>query len=331
VDIDDDVEDIEKVLTDHQLKNVDDLHKNIAALNSRIERTKEKIVAASTADEIVVDEPPPKQPKLNKMVFENEKAMHTFLQNVKKMRQDILNKKSARKQRRQDMAKRRTAAGQERMRIISQLARKEKGHDDFGLRDEDWDIYKTISREGGDSDSEAENDKLLELDDIIKTHEPSEIDESLTPGESHQLHIGVERYRAPELLFKPYMMGSSEAGLTEVIGYVLSLFNAEDQLKLSANVVLAGGLANLPGLKERIQAELTSIRPFQSYSNVQILNNPSLSAWYGMRKWARTSDFKKSLVTKRQYEEYGSEYFKTHMTSNLYTPSPKGQLIDVCD
>ena len=53
-----------------------------------------------------------------------------------------------RKQRKQDMAKRRTAAGQERMRIISQLARKEKGNDDFGMRDEDWDIYKTISKDG---------------------------------------------------------------------------------------------------------------------------------------------------------------------------------------
>lgn len=53
-----------------------------------------------------------------------------------------------RKQKRQDIFKRRTAAGQERMRIISQLARKEKGNDDFGLRDEDWDIYKTISKDG---------------------------------------------------------------------------------------------------------------------------------------------------------------------------------------
>lgn len=63
-------------------------------------------------------------------------------------KQDILAKKLARKQRKQDMAKRRTAAGQERMRLISQLARKEKGNDDFGMRDEDWDIYKTISRDG---------------------------------------------------------------------------------------------------------------------------------------------------------------------------------------
>lgn len=52
----------------------------------------------------------------------------------------------AKRQRRQDMAKRRTAAAQERMRIISQLARKDKRDDDFGMRDEDWDVYKVINR-----------------------------------------------------------------------------------------------------------------------------------------------------------------------------------------
>lgn len=52
----------------------------------------------------------------------------------------------AKRQRRQDMAKRRTAAAQERMRIISQLAKKEKRDDDFGIRDEDWDVYKVINK-----------------------------------------------------------------------------------------------------------------------------------------------------------------------------------------
>lgn len=61
-------------------------------------------------------------------------------------RQEILEKRMAKRQRRQDMAKRRTAAAQERMRIISQLARKEKRDDDFGMRDEDWDVYKVINR-----------------------------------------------------------------------------------------------------------------------------------------------------------------------------------------
>lgn len=63
-------------------------------------------------------------------------------------RSDILAARLARKQRKLDMAKRKTAAAQERMRIISHLAKKEKVNDDFGMRDEDWDVYKAISKEG---------------------------------------------------------------------------------------------------------------------------------------------------------------------------------------
>lgn len=229
------------------------------------------------------------------------------------------------------MARRRTVAGQERMRLISQLARKEKGNDDFGMRDEDWDIYKTISREGGDSDSEAENEKLLELDELIRTHDPLDSEDSLLPGEAHQLHIGIERYRAPELIFKPHMIGSGEAGLSMVIEYVLSLFDAEDQLKLAGNVVLTGGLANMSGLKERLQADLVCCRPFQSFSQVQVIANPTLSGWHGARKWGKSADFRRSQVSRKEYEEYGSEYFKTHLASNVYCPTPKGQMIDVCD
>ncbi|GJQ83179.1 Arp5 [Trypoxylus dichotomus] len=318
----------EKAFTEYQIKNYEDLQKNIAFLTSRIEKNKRKIAAAMNGEEII-DEPQLKQVKTNKFVFETEKALQTFVQNAKKKKQDILNRKAARKQRKQDMAKRRTAAGQERMRIISQLARKEKGNDDFGLRDEDWDIYKTISRDGADSDSEAENEKLLELEEIIRTHEPGEEDETFGPGEAHQLHIGVERYRAPELIFKPYMIGSCEAGLSEVIGYVLSLFSDEDQLRLAANIVLVGGLANLPGLKERVHSDLVSIRPFKSFSAVSVLPNSTLSSWYGAKMWSHTEEFKETLITRQEYDEFGGDYLKKHKSSNFYCPTPKEQILDV--
>jgi hypothetical protein len=70
----------------------------------------------------------------------------TFRNWCKFLRQEILERRNARRQRRQDMAKRRTAAAQERMRLISQLARKEKRDDNFGMRDEDWDVYKAINK-----------------------------------------------------------------------------------------------------------------------------------------------------------------------------------------
>ncbi|ERL95187.1 actin-related protein 5 isoform X1 [Dendroctonus ponderosae] len=326
-----DRETIERTLTEFQIKNVLDLEKTIFTLNTKIEKTKQKILAASSnIDEM--EEPQAKQSKFSKMAFESDKEMYVFVQNVRKLKQEILTKKMVRKQRKQDMAKRRTAAGQERMRIISQLARKEKGNDDFGMRDEDWDIYKTISKDGGDSDSEAENEKLLEFDEILRTHEPSELGDCSQPGEAHQLHIGVEMFRGPELIFKPYMIGSQEAGLSEVIAYVLSLFNPDDQLKLASKVVVTGGLADLPGLRDRLLTDLISVRPFKSTVNITIINNASLSSWYGARNFAQSAEFMDTLVTKKMYQEMGAEYFKVHKYSNPFNASPTSIAVegDLC-
>ncbi len=65
-------------------------------------------------------------------------------------REDLLERRAARRQRREELSRRRTAASQERMRMISQLARRldrrEDQKDDFGRNDDDWDVYKKISK-----------------------------------------------------------------------------------------------------------------------------------------------------------------------------------------
>lgn len=85
-----DPEEVDAALSEFNLKNIDDLNKNIGLLTARIERTKQKIIAASNAEELIVDEPPMKQLKLSKMVFENEKAMHLYVQNSKKLVRDFI-------------------------------------------------------------------------------------------------------------------------------------------------------------------------------------------------------------------------------------------------
>lgn len=98
--------------------------------------------------------------------------VHDWVVDTRQKRLRILERRNSRRQRKQDLAKRRTAAAQERMRVISHLAQKEKGTDDFGMRDEDWDVYKTISRETGDSDSEAEQERLIVCEDVLRHHDP---------------------------------------------------------------------------------------------------------------------------------------------------------------
>ncbi|XP_068991223.1 actin-related protein 5 isoform X1 [Neodiprion pinetum] len=318
-------DEFEEALKSYCLSNEADLIKMINNLQAKVERTRQKIVAANSHEEnIVIEEPKPKiksilQPK-------DQQDFDEWITGVRKKRQDILDKRLAKRQRRQDMAKRRTAAAQERMRIISQLARKEKRDDDFGMRDEDWDVYKAINREGGDSDSELEQEKLLELEDVLRHHDP-EFDGAgssipLVPGETHQLHIGVERLRAPELLFQPSMIGSIEAGIAETIEFVLKNYSQEKQKLLVANIFLTGGSATFPGLLERLKRELREIRPFKSSFQVNIAKNTSLDAWYGARDFSLNGNLSEYLVNRKDYDEKGGEYLKEHSASNTYTWSP---------
>lgn len=119
---------------------------------------------ASSTITFVTEEKIP-QPPMNTAIKEWVTETH-------RKRTSLLERRNTRKQRKLDMVKRRTVAAQERMRIISQLARKDKGEDDFGMRDEDWDVYKAISK-NDDSDSDMENDKLLEFEEILRHHDPA--------------------------------------------------------------------------------------------------------------------------------------------------------------
>ncbi len=85
-------------------------------------------------------------------------VVHTYVHQLEMLvllyctycRLDLLDRRAARRHRRDQLSRRRTAASQERMRMISQLAkrldRKEDQRDDFGRNDEDWDVYKKISK-----------------------------------------------------------------------------------------------------------------------------------------------------------------------------------------
>lgn len=162
------IEEYTLILNEQSIANFDDLEKAISNVSGRIERAKIKIASIDSGIvvPVVVEEKQPTipQPPLNT-------SIEDWITQVKLNRTTLLERRHVRRQRKQDLAKRRTAAAQERMRIISQLARKEKGTDDFGMRDEDWDVYKAIRR-GDDSDSEVENEKLLEFEEVLRHHDP---------------------------------------------------------------------------------------------------------------------------------------------------------------
>nr|XP_032834957.1 actin-related protein 5-like [Petromyzon marinus] len=105
-------------------------------------------------------------------------------------------------------------------------------------------------------------------------------------AELYQMHVGLERVRAPEVLFQPSLIGEDSAGLAETLAFVLSRFSSEDQHALAQNVIVTGGNAQYPGLCERLQREMVATRPFNSTFSVRVASEPALSAWLGARDWA---------------------------------------------
>ena len=64
------------------------------------------------------------------------------------------------------------------------------------------------------------------------------------------------------------------------------------------------------------------MRPFGSNFQINIAKNTSIDAWYGARDFGLNGNLPEFLVSKKEYEEKGGEYFKEHSTSNTYTRSP---------
>ncbi|KAI4871619.1 hypothetical protein NFI96_013397 [Prochilodus magdalenae] len=138
-------------------------------------------------------------------------------------------------------------------------------------------------------------------------------------AEYHQLFVGTERLRAPEVLFRPSLIGEEQMGLLETLQFVLEQYSPEQQALMAENVFLTGGNLMYPGVKERVERELLAMRPFQSHFKVvSLASRPDLDAWFGAREWAlRNPVGSEGWISRQDYEEKGGEYLSEHCASNI--------------
>ncbi|TRY79138.1 hypothetical protein TCAL_09044 [Tigriopus californicus] len=297
-----------------------DLDQIMEGVKVRIDKAR---AALTKKPEVEKEEPEVKKRRENMNETERNEFDH-WMNTIKEQRENLIEKRAARKHKKDQLAKRRTAASQERMRIISQLAKHSKKDDDFGVNDDDWD-------DAGDSDSEEEQEKLLEYENVLKENDPDFVldgdnEVSHDSKEWYQLHIATERIRIPEVLFQPSIIGHDQAGISETLEFILTKYDAQTQSELVANVFLTGSLMQIPGFKSRLETDLREMRPFQSAFEVRVADHPAFDAWTGAAKFVQ--DHKKSgtmdqvFMSKAEYQENGTEYFKCHSCSNAFTKTP---------
>ncbi|XP_036066420.1 uncharacterized protein LOC112157760 isoform X3 [Oryzias melastigma] len=145
--------------------------------------------------------------------------------------------------------------------------------------------------------------------------------------------VGSARFRAPEILFKPELIGRDHYGMHESI--FKSIMRSDIDLRrsflenivLSGNqktlpefrlsflfsiahvVVVLGGNTLLPGLPERLQAEVSGLVPADMAVKVRVtsLKDRDFLVWSGGAVLANSPSFSSAWISQEEYEEYGPQ------------------------
>lgn len=91
---------------------------------------------------------------------------------------------------------------------------------------------------------------------------------------------------------------------------------------LPGNIILTGGSACIPGLRDRVEAETRAVRPFKSEIGVTLAEDPVYGSWKGACDWLKTDNCRKTAITKSMYDELGGEYLLEHPISNKFYATP---------
>ena len=102
----------------------------------------------------------------------------------------------------------------------------------------------------------------IDFDAEMKTYaESSQNDKVYELPDGRTLTVGNQRFRCPEILFKPSMIGKDFEGVHELTYRSIMKADVDVRKDLYANIVLSGGTTMYAGIAERLSKEVTKLAP----------------------------------------------------------------------
>ena len=117
--------------------------------------------------------------------------------------------------------------------------------------------------------------------------------------------IGKERFEAPELFFKPSLIGYEMSSLPETMYRAISRCNVDLRRDLLHNINISGGNSMLPGFASRVRKELELLVKPDIRVEVCAEANRIYASWVGGAILANLSSFGEMAILKEEYDEYG--------------------------
>lgn len=127
----------------------------------------------------------------------------------------------------------------------------------------------------------------------------------LPDGQS--VSLSSERYKPPNILFNPSLIGSEELGAADILVNSIMKSDIDLRPKFFSQIVLAGGSTLTPGFGERILHEIRARSPAHTRIRISAPPDRLHSCYVGGSILASLSTFKSMWVSRAEFEERGLE------------------------
>merc|ERR1712110_751561 len=133
----------------------------------------------------------------------------------------------------------------------------------------------------------------------------SDLEKTYELPDGNVITVGNERFRCPEVLFQPSMIGMEQQGIHQLTFQSIMKCDVDIRKDLYANIVMSGGTTMFKQIDIRLQNEMKALAP-QSMT-IKIVAPPvrKYSVWIGGSILASLSTFEEMWVTKDEYDESG--------------------------
>ncbi len=141
--------------------------------------------------------------------------------------------------------------------------------------------------------------------EVHKADSSSELDKEFELPDGNVMTVGSERFRAPEVLFNPAMIGMEQEGIHEATFRSIMKCDVDIRKDLYSNIVLSGGTTMYPQIQDRLHKEIAAMAP--PSVKVKIIAPPErkYSVWIGGSILASLTTFQQMWITKGEYDESG--------------------------
>jgi actin-related protein/ubiquitin len=117
--------------------------------------------------------------------------------------------------------------------------------------------------------------------------------------------IGNERFRCPEVLFKPNLIGKEDQGIHTTTYNSIMKCDVDIRKDLYGNIVLSGGTTMFEGIDTRMEKEIVALAPPAMKIKIVAPPERKYSVWIGGSILASLSTFQQMWISKQEYDESG--------------------------